>query len=119
MVTFVVLRKKEDFDKVFQSHQYKIFIKGFSLFARANSLGYPRLGMVIAKRSIKLAVKRNSIKRRLRENFRLRIFKESIPLDCVVVVKNEAASLKAKEVNAASSFLFTCLLEKRAAGSVS
>ena len=94
-------------------------MKGFSLFVRSNGLGYPRLGMIIAKRTIKLAVRRNSIKRRLRENFRSLVFKKSPSLDCVVVVRHEAASLKTKEVNSASSSLFARLLEERTTGGAS
>lgn len=115
MAAIAVLRKKEDFDTVFQFSQYKVFSQEFSLFAYSNALGYPRLGMIIAKKSIKLAVKRNMIKRRLRESFRLLIVKESAPLDCVIVVKREATLLGKKEVYLRAQRLFARLLEKSGA----
>ncbi|HIO93632.1 MAG TPA: ribonuclease P protein component [Leucothrix mucor] len=44
--------------------------KSFTLLVRENDLSHPRLGLAIAKKSIKLAVGRNRIKRLLRESFR-------------------------------------------------
>lgn len=41
------------------------------LLARPNDLGHPRLGLVIAKKSVKRAVDRNRVKRIARESFRL------------------------------------------------
>ncbi|MDH5388665.1 MAG: ribonuclease P protein component [Gammaproteobacteria bacterium] len=59
-----------DFDRVFEksvrsNDQY------FTVLARPNDLGRPRLGMAISKRRVKLAVGRNRLKRLVRENFRL------------------------------------------------
>jgi len=39
--------------------------------ARPNQVGYPRLGMIIAKRLLARAVDRNRVKRCVRESFRL------------------------------------------------
>lgn len=113
MAAFAVLTEKEDFDRVFKSHQYKIFMKGFLLLACANRLGYPRLGMVIAKRSVKLAVRRNHIKRRLRESFRLLVCPHSAPLDCVVVVSKQASGLELTEITKISSSLFNRLVNQQ------
>ena len=41
------------------------------MLASGNHLGHPRLGMAISKKNVKHAVKRNLIKRQLRESFRL------------------------------------------------
>lgn len=50
---------------------------------RPNDLGHARLGLIVARRVEKLAVKRNRIKRLLREQFRL--YKQNLPaLDMVV-----------------------------------
>lgn len=38
--------------------------------ARPNECGYPRLGMIVAKRLLKRAVDRNRVKRCVRETFR-------------------------------------------------
>ncbi len=42
----------------------------FTLLRRENSMGYPRLGMVVAKRNARRAVDRNTVKRMIRESFR-------------------------------------------------
>jgi ribonuclease P protein component len=41
------------------------------VMARPNQAGYPRLGMIIAKRQLARAVDRNRVKRCVRESFRL------------------------------------------------
>lgn len=113
MAAFAVLTTRADFDKVFKAHQHKIFMSGFLLFARANRLGYPRLGMVIAKKSVKLAVRRNAIKRRLRESFRLLVCPHAAALDCVVVVNKQANGLQLTEITRISSLLFSRLMEQQ------
>lgn len=42
----------------------------FTVLARANALGYPRLGLAISRKVAKSAVVRNRIKRIVRESFR-------------------------------------------------
>ena len=42
------------------------------MLARPNMLGHARVGVIIGKRSAKLAVQRNWFKRTVREEFRLR-----------------------------------------------
>jgi ribonuclease P protein component len=59
----------EDFDLVF-SRAKKFSEKKFLLLTRKNKYSYPRLGLIVAKKNVKLAVKRNRIKRIVRESFR-------------------------------------------------
>ena len=56
----------------------------FTVLARSNALGYPRLGLAISRKVAKLAVARNRIKRVIRESFR-RHQLEIGGLDCVVM----------------------------------
>ena len=58
------------FKTVFDSPTGKVPGKNLLLLARENALDHPRLGMVIGKKSIKLSVERNSVKRQIRESFR-------------------------------------------------
>lgn len=46
------------------SHQYCLIL------AKPNQLGFNRLGLVIAKKHVRLAVQRNRVKRLIRESFR-------------------------------------------------
>lgn len=60
----------QQFKAVFDSASNKVPGKNVLLLARDNQLEHPRLGLVIGKKSVKLAVERNRIKRQIRESFR-------------------------------------------------
>jgi ribonuclease P protein component len=64
------LVNKADFDRVFGENQ-RARTDCVMVMARPNQVGYPRLGMVIAKRLLARAVDRNRVKRCVRECFRL------------------------------------------------
>lgn len=59
------------FKAVFDSPGGKIPGKSVLLLVRENGLDHPRIGMVIGKKSVKLSVERNRLKRLIRESFRL------------------------------------------------
>ena len=58
------------FKTVFDSPSGKVPGKNVLLLARENALDHPRIGLVIGKKSIKLSVERNRVKRQIRESFR-------------------------------------------------
>jgi ribonuclease P protein component len=49
----------------------KFSTRTFAIYSFPNQLSHPRLGLVIAKKSVRSAVKRNQIKRIIRESVRL------------------------------------------------
>lgn len=56
------------------------------LLACSNGLTHPRLGLVIAKKNVRLAVERNRIKRLVREYFRLH--QCDLPaIDCIFLAR--------------------------------
>lgn len=59
-----------DFKPVFADPSARASHPNILLLARSNDLTYPRLGMVIAKKHIRLATQRNRVKRIIRESFR-------------------------------------------------
>lgn len=59
------------FKSVFDSPTGKVPGRNVLLLARDNDLDHPRLGLVIGKKSVKLSVERNRLKRQIRESFRL------------------------------------------------
>ncbi|WP_439134675.1 ribonuclease P protein component [Pseudomaricurvus sp.] len=63
-----------DYQAVFNDARFKASHQNLLILSRSNaspvSGGVPRLGLVIAKKHIRLAVQRNRIKRILRETFR-------------------------------------------------
>jgi ribonuclease P protein component len=64
------LLKPRQFKAVFDSPSGKVAGRNVLLLARANGLDHPRLGLVIGKKSVRLSVERNRLKRQIRETFR-------------------------------------------------
>ena len=65
------LTKRADFDSTLQHADIRLTRYPVRLVAKANALEFARLGMIVPKRNIRLAVHRNHVKRLLREWFRL------------------------------------------------
>ncbi|QEQ98258.1 ribonuclease P protein component [Neptunomonas concharum] len=60
-----------DFQFVFDKALIKVPDQKILILARPNELGHPRLGFVISKKNVRRAVKRNRVRRIIRESFRL------------------------------------------------
>ncbi len=84
------LKTPADYKKVF-AQPVKVSDKYFTVLAIKTSLNHPRLGLAIAKKTVKRAVDRNKIKRLCRESFRLQQYTLT-PLDIVVLARKEAAT---------------------------
>ncbi|HEY9097857.1 MAG TPA: ribonuclease P protein component [Thiobacillus sp.] len=78
---------KADFDRVFAENQ-RARTDYVMVMARPNQVGFPRLGMIVAKRVLARAVDRNRVKRCVRESFRL-VLAELPACDYVVRVLNK------------------------------
>jgi ribonuclease P protein component len=65
------LLKAKDYKAVFDKSQWKVSNQELLFIARQNGSSTARLGLVIAKKHIRLAVQRNRVKRLIRESFRL------------------------------------------------
>jgi ribonuclease P protein component len=61
----------------------------FTLISLANSIGMPRLGLVVARKNLRRAVDRNRIRRTVRESFRIN--RAQIPSRDIVVMARPAA----------------------------
>ncbi len=83
------LSRPIDYQRVFRQ-PVKSTDKFFTILAVQNEFDHPRLGLAIAKKNIKKAVKRNLIKRAVRENFRLQQ-QQLINIDIVVLARRDAA----------------------------
>lgn len=64
------LLKPKEFKQVFDNTEWRSSSPQLLLLANSNQQGQARLGFVLAKKHIKLAVDRNRIKRIVRESFR-------------------------------------------------
>ena len=72
--------------------------ENFILYARPNSLGFPRLGVSVGKKASASSVRRNRMKRVLRE-----VFRKHKPAfhsnDVVFVIKNDVSHKKFSELH--------------------
>lgn len=82
---------------VFDNAQIKVSTQQILMLARPNGLPYSRLGLVIAKKNVRLATERNRIKRVIRESFRL-LPSQAIYLDTVVLARRGIDRLDNKEL---------------------
>lgn len=86
-----------DYKAVFSNAQLKVSCRQFLVLASRNSRSSARLGLVIAKKNVALAVQRNRIKRQLRDTFRHN--KELLDkLDLVVLARKDADKLDNEEL---------------------
>lgn len=76
-----------DFQQVFDSASFRISHQHLLLLACHNGRGSPRLGLVVAKKHLRLAVDRNRIKRLCRESFRKRQA-DFADLDLIILSRN-------------------------------
>ena len=77
-----------DFRRVFDKAEFKVADQHLLILARPSLHDHSRLGLVIAKKGIKLAVHRNRVKRVLRDSFRTSCTQTNefpLPLDIVIL----------------------------------
>lgn len=97
---------------MFDHPQWRVADRRFLLLARNNQLEYGRLGLVIGRRHARHAVDRAAIKRRAREQFRLRQW-ELIGLDVIVLLRGPCAPGEGRETTSSLARLLDKLLAKR------
>ncbi|MCL4122018.1 UNVERIFIED_CONTAM: hypothetical protein GTU68_008233, partial [Idotea baltica] len=85
------------FKIVFESPEDKFFANGLLILIRNNNSTFPRLGLVIGKKNIKLSVERNRIKRQIRESFRTNQ-QHLNGLDVVIIARRGLGKLNNKEL---------------------
>ena len=66
----VRLLDAQQYKAIFDDAPFRVSTRELLFLSRPNSLPVPRLGLVISKKSCRLAVQRNRVKRLVRESFR-------------------------------------------------
>ena len=86
------LLDSSDFTRVFSHAELKVACPAMLILAVHNDKPHPRLGMVVPKKQVKLAARRNTIKRVIRESFRHR--RHTLPpFDIVVIARRDIGNL--------------------------
>ena len=105
------LLNASDYRTVFDDVHWKVSTKEILFLSRKNGLDHPRLGLVIAKKSIRHAVQRNRVKRIIRESFRLQQYQ--LPaVDLIVLARPGMGDLGNAELAAEMSGLWVRLGKK-------
>ena len=87
-----------DFQSVFDDVQLKVPDQPILILSRPNDLDHPRLGFVISKKNIRKAVKRNRVRRIIRESFRLN--QHNLPaVDMIIMARQGLGDLENDEVH--------------------
>ncbi|RJR19506.1 MAG: ribonuclease P protein component [Desulfobacteraceae bacterium] len=98
------LLKRVDFVNL-KSSKERLHTAHFILVTKGNALGYSRLGVAVSRKTGK-AVKRNRIKRLLREYFRLNRSIFPHDYDTLVIAKKDAGSLNLRLLEQEMNKLF-------------
>ncbi|ODS24453.1 ribonuclease P protein component [Candidatus Endobugula sertula] len=81
-----------DFQNVFSGPPFRSSHQHCLILAKPNKLSYARLGLIIAKKHIRLAVQRNRIKRLIRESFRQQQ-RNLVGIDAIVLARKGLGDL--------------------------
>ena len=106
------LLNASEYQAVFDESCLKVSTAELLFLARKNNLGRGRLGLVIAKKNVKLSVQRNRVKRVVRETFRLNQHKLK-GIDVIVLARRGLGDIDNKQLHETCNQLWY-QLEKRA-----
>lgn len=106
------LRNSGEFDAVFKGNRYRVSSQAFLFLAIENNLSSSRLGMVIGKKNVKLATRRNRVKRALRESFHQYFKIAPLAIDLVVVARAGIDIHDKSQMNEQIAFLMQKLQKK-------
>lgn len=105
------LLNAQDYSRVFSDVDLRVSSSHFLILSKPLDNIKPRLGIIVAKKHVKLAVNRNKIKRQLRETFRSK--QHTLPpLDLVVLAKKGAGDLDREAIRKELDFLWRKLKQK-------
>lgn len=85
--------KPEQYKNIFSKPKRSVDNK-FVIIAKKNKVNHPRLGLAISKKSIKLSVQRNRIKRLIKEYFRKEVISTDQSIDFIVMAKKNIQTNK-------------------------
>ena len=104
-----------DYRRVFEQAAFKVSDQHLLILARPSVHDHSRLGLVIAKKGIKLAVHRNRIKRIVRDSFRTLCTQTNefpLPLDIVILSRKGLGEIENDAMHRLISKQWTRLRKK-------
>ena len=105
------LSRPDHYRRVFEKPAFKVSSAGFLLLAQCTDSGSSRIGIIVAKKHVNRATRRNRIKRLVREHFRLN--KLTPDLDLVVLVHSAANDMDNAQIMSDLEHLW-CALQRKA-----
>ncbi|SEG84546.1 ribonuclease P protein component [Marinobacterium lutimaris] len=100
-----------DFKRVFDNAAFKVSEQPLLILSSPNDLGHPRIGFVISKKNIRRAVKRNRVRRIIRESFRLH--QHELPaVDIVILARRGLDTLDNPELHRMIERCWSRLIKK-------
>ena len=105
------LLNTSEYARVFDNAPFKASHPNLLVLARSSDCSYPRLGLVVSKKNLRLAVQRNQLKRLIRESFRHA--KHHLPaIDAIVLARRGADTLSKAETRIILNNLWTRVAKK-------
>jgi ribonuclease P protein component len=87
-----------DFQRVFDDVQLQVPDQPLLILSRPNDLDHARIGFVISKKNVRQAVKRNRVRRIIRESFRLN--QHDLPaVDIVILARKGLGEMENQDVH--------------------
>ncbi len=100
-----------DYSSVFSDAPIRASHTHFLILARSNTLGHPRLGLIVAKKHVRKAHDRNLIKRMCRESFRQQ--QHNLPaIDAIVLARRGADSVSPADITATLNGLWKRIIKR-------
>ncbi len=100
-----------DFKRVFDKAEFKVSEQPLLILSSPNNLDHPRIGFVISKKNIRRAVKRNRVRRIIRESFRLH--QHQLPnVDMVILARKGLDTLDNPELHRMIERCWSRLIKK-------
>ena len=104
------LLRPEDYRRVFDTPAFKVSSAAFLLLAQHSDTSNSRVGIIVAKKHVRRAIRRNRIKRLIREQFRLN--RPSPNLDLVVLARSAADTMDNVQITSELGRLWSDLQRK-------
>lgn len=100
------IKKRNDFKEILKKGNL-IHCEILTVKFLENNLNRTRFGFIVSKKVSKKAVVRNAVKRKLREQIRLRLINFKKGFDMIIIAKKDISEKKSREISVVIEELFS------------